>query len=315
MTPRLLAIIAVILPAVLLIAACARGGASETATTGSKTGCNITRVPGTHVGSMTHDSLMRSFRVHVPASYDPKARTPLVLNLHGYGSNARDQEAYSEMISKANATGFITAAPEGSNDPQRWHIYGSNEAGYVDDVSFVAALLDHIEASYCIDPERIYVAGMSNGGAMSIRLACDLSDRIAAVAAVAGVYTPLVCDGERKVPLIAFHGTGDELVPFDAGRAGRYSLASRGVRTAVGEWADRNGCTRESMPERIEPDVLVERFPDCQDDADVVLYVIEDGGHTWPGSRISVERFGKTTRTISATDLIWEFFEAHPKTR
>lgn len=297
----------------LLVIACSPGG--NVVQESVMGGCGRTRASGSSVGSIIQDNLRREYRVHIPASYDGVTPVPLVLNLHGYGSNAADQEAYSEMVTKANVAGFITVAPEGTGEPQRWHIYGPQEEGYIDDVAFFETLLDHLQATLCIDRDRVYVTGISNGAAMSVRLACHLGDRIAAVAAVAGVYAPMDCPTERAVPLIAFHGTGDELVPFDTGRAGRYSVPTRGVRVAMADWAARNGCQPQSVPERIEPDVLVERYQDCRDGAEVVLYVIEDGGHTWPGSRLNVERFGKTTRTISATELMWEFFAAHPLSR
>jgi polyhydroxybutyrate depolymerase len=293
----------------LLAAACA--GSSAQVQTASPDGCGRARPPGTTIGSMLFQDLNRSYRLHIPASYDGSTPTPLVLNFHGYGSNARDQEAYSGMVSKANTEGFITVAPEGIGSPQRWHVYGESEPGYVDDVAFVEALLDSLIGGLCMDPDRIYATGMSNGAAMSVQVACRLGGRIAAIAPVAGVYFPIDCLDVAPVPIVAFHGTGDDLVPFDAGRGGRYSLPTRGVRPTIADWAKLNGCERESQPTRIEPDILVETYTDCI--AEVVLYIVEDGGHSWPGARSVLERFGKTTRTISATDVMWEFFQANPR--
>ncbi len=217
------------------------------------------------------------------------------------------------MPAEADKAGFITVAADGSGSPQRWFIYGPNEPGFVDDAAFVNALIDHLEAGLCVDPDRIYATGMSNGAGLSSQLACELNDRLAAVAPVAGLTYPLLlCRGKAPMPVIAFHGTADPLVPFEGGPGGRLMLSLRSINDNLKGWAQHDGCADAPASERVAADVVRESYSGCQAGTDVVLYVIEDGGHTWPngtGERPS----GKTTRTIDATSLIWDFFAAHSR--
>ena len=278
-------------------------------------GCGQPYASGLTLESLTSGGVERTYRLYVPKSYDAAKPTPLVLNFHGFASNAREQEAYSRMPAAADANGFITVAADGTGDPQRWYIYGLFEPGYVDDFAFVRDLLDHLEATLCVDPGRVYATGISNGGGMSSLLACELNDRFAAVAPVAGSPFPESrCQGKKPVSIIAFHGTADQAVPFEGGAGGRLGLALRGVRQNMQDWAGHDGCTSGPSSERVAPDVLRESYSGCQVGADVVLYVVEGGGHTWPGA-IDVPTLGRTTHSIDATSLIWEFFAAHPRKR
>jgi len=235
----------------------------------------------------------------------------LVLNFHGFGGSGRQQETNSHMTDEAERSGFITVAPDGTESPRRWHIYGRLENGYDEDFAFVRELIGHLSASLCIDSGRVYAAGMSNGAGMSSLLGCELNDLIAAIAPVAGTVVPRCPDG-RPVPVIAFHGTDDRLVPFEGGPSGRLGLPGRGVRVNVRQWASHNGCDLTVTSQRVAADVLLESYGGCRDGADVALYVVEGGGHSWPGSYIG-SRNGSTTRSIDASALIWQFFAEHPK--
>ncbi|HLF76749.1 MAG TPA: PHB depolymerase family esterase, partial [Dehalococcoidia bacterium] len=230
-----------------------------------------------------------------------------------FGGNGRQQETNSHMTQEAERSGFITVAPDGTESPRRWHIYGRRENGYEEDFAFVRELVQHVSSRLCIDPARVYATGISNGGGMSSLLACELNDVIAAVAPVAGSPFPgPLCQGKLPVPIIAFHGTDDTLVPFEGGPSGRLGLPSRGVRENQRQWADHNGCDLTLRSERVAPDVVLESYGGCSNGADVQLYVVEGGGHSWPGSYIG-SRNGATTRSIDATALIWQFFAAHPR--
>jgi polyhydroxybutyrate depolymerase len=256
----------------------------------------------------------RSFRLHVPSGYDPNVATPLVLNFHGFGSNANEQDRYSGFPALADREGFIVATPDGTNSPRRWYIYGEREAGYVDDFAFVEGLIDHLSASLCIDAARIYATGISNGGGMSAQLGCKLNERFAAIAPVAGSpYADAACRGKGPMPVISFHGTDDESVPFAGGAGGRLGLPLNSVRDNLRDWARHNGCNLTLQTQRIATDVVLEAYGGCTDGADAQLYVIEGGGHTWPGADRNIERLGHTTQSISATEVAWAFFEAHPK--
>jgi polyhydroxybutyrate depolymerase len=280
----------------------------------ASTGCGKTHQTGLALESMTSGGIERTYRLYVPRSYDAAKRTPLVLNFHGFGSNGLEQEAYSGMTEKADEAGFITVAPDGSASPRRWHIYGMVEASYVDDFAFVESLIDVLSARLCVDPDRIYATGMSNGGGMSAQSGCRLNHRLAAIAPVAGSpYPELPCRGKAPMPAIIFHGTDDRSVPFEGGVGGRLGLALRGVRQNASDWAAHSSCTSGPAVERIAEDVLRESYSSCRNNAEVVLYVIEAGGHTWPGA-FDAPNLGRTTKSIDATDLIWDFFESHPRT-
>jgi polyhydroxybutyrate depolymerase len=234
-----------------------------------------------------------------------------VLSFHGFGSNARQQETYSGFVEIAEREGFVLATPDGTNRPQRWYIYGRWERGYVDDFAFTEDLIDEVSALVCIDPARVYATGISNGGAMSAQLPCRTS-RVAAIAPVAGSpYSDLLCRDAGPVPVIAFHGTDDEQVPFEGGSGGRFGLQVAPVRENMRDWAEHNGCEMTVLSERVAPDVVLERYGECDEGADVLLYVIEGGGHTWPGADRDDSRLGRTAQSIDASELIWSFFEGH----
>src|SRR5262249_2956371 len=151
---------------------------------------------------------MRSVNVHVPASYDPSQPMALVLNFHGYSSNAQQEDLLSQMSAKADAAGFIAIHPEGTQNS--WNAgacCGVAAQTGVDDVAFTKAILDEAASKLCVDAKRVFVTGMSNGGFMSNRLGCELADRVAAIAPVAGVVGITTCTPSRPMPVIHFHGT------------------------------------------------------------------------------------------------------------
>ncbi len=256
-------------------------------------------------------SLMRSYKVHTPASYKPETRTPLVLNFHGLGSNATQQEFFSNMIKASDAEGFIAVHPEGTGTTrQSWNAGACCDAAAmtgVDDVGFVKAMLDKLEADRCVDAARIYSTGMSNGGFMSHRLACELSDRIAAVAPVAGVNGMVTCNPTRPVPVMHFHGTMDMLVPY----GGMPSYGFPPVDQMIGAWATRDACTDQPKETFMKGDATCMGRSACGDGAEVILCTIDGGGHTWPGG-FPVASLGKTSTDLDATSAMWAFFKKHP---
>ncbi len=249
----------------------------------------------------------RTYILHVPPSYDGATRTPLVLNLHGFGSNARQQAIYSGLPVKGDREGFIVVTPNGSGTPQRWNLA---TGGGVDDVAFIRDLLDHVESQLCIDEQRVFAAGISNGSAFAQRLACAMPDRIAAVGAVAATSFPIRCGSDRPVGVIAFQGTDDPCVPYGGGTSKcGLNLPVPAAETAAADWAKHDGCNMEPARQQSSPHVRTIAYSECRGGAAVLLYVIEGGGHTWPGS-IDVPRLGATTHEINATDQMWDFFVA-----
>ncbi|HEU0075813.1 MAG TPA: PHB depolymerase family esterase [Dehalococcoidia bacterium] len=271
--------------------------------------CDAAAATGPSIETLESGGTQRSYRLFVPSSYDASTPMPLVLNFHGFGSNALEQERYSDFPALAEREGFIVATPDGTNSPQRWYIYGQLEPGYVDDFGFTGELIDAISARYCIDSSRVYATGISNGGGITSLLGCRLNDRIAAIAPVAGSpYSPPACSGAGPMPVVAFHGTDDALVPFEGGPGGRLGLPINPVRDNMRGWAEHNGCDLTLQTRRIAGDVVLESYGGCNGGANVQLYVIEGGGHTWPGASRDLAALGSTTHSVSATELAWRFF-------
>ena len=288
-------------------------GTIETAVQATLTsGCGTPAKPGLSLQSIDSDGLPRTSRLFIPSGYDPAVPTPLVLNFHGFGSNGASQEAYSGLADVAEREGFVLVSPDGAGSPPQWHIYGRLLPGFVDDYAFTERLLDQLEATLCIDTSRVYAAGLSNGGGMAQALGCRLNDRIAAVGSVAGApFNDAACTGKEPVPVIAFHGTADEVVAFE-GEGSLFGLNLPPIRTTMQEWAAHNGCDLEVHSERIAVDVIRESYEGCDEDSAVELYVIEGGGHTWPGAP-DRPGLGTITQSISASELMWQFFKEHAR--
>lgn len=247
----------------------------------------------------------RSFQLSLPAGYDGTREWPVVLAFHGRGNTGAGTEAFSKL----STLPAIVAYPDGvvgtgDGDRRAWQGAPYAAPG-VDDVAFTTDLLDRLEASLCVDPDRVYATGKSNGGGFTALLACRLAGRIAAIAPVAAAFYPGTgegCTPTRPVPVIELHGTGDATIPY-AGDAERGLPA---VPDWVVGWAERNGCHAIPRPTRIEPDVTVTRYLGCAGGAQVEHVAVDGGGHTWPGAD-SYSGGGYTTQTIEAHELIWEF--------
>ncbi|MFZ4633481.1 MAG: PHB depolymerase family esterase [Saprospiraceae bacterium] len=261
----------------------------------------------TLLDTLLHNNISRDYRLYIPAAYTGNAAYPLVFNLHGYGSSAFEQQLYAQMDPVADTAHFIVCYPNGVD--KAWNvgwIFGSQ----ADDVDFIGALLDKLIAQYNIDTSRVYSCGMSNGGFMSYRLACELNDRVAAVASVTGsmvpVYAP-TCQPGRSVPVMEIHGTADPVVPYN-GQIG----VSLPVDTVVQYWVNQNGCNQSpvaTVVPNLDPTdgCTAVRFDygACDQDRPVSFYKITGGGHTWPGAPINI---GVTCQDFDASVEIWRFF-------
>ncbi len=270
--------------------------------------------PGDHFIETTSGGTTRRFILHIPPGYDDETPTPLILLFHGRGMQAPEQILLSQMNALADEEGFLVVYPQAFGTPPEWFFWvGADQYG-IDDVQFVRDLITLLGQRLNIDPERIYAAGYSNGGGMVNQLACHLSDQIAAIAQVAGTYpvSELVyrgCAPERPVPALAFHGTGDTVLPYQ-GEEG-YLLAAR---QWAADWAARNGCdeTLETFME--DGAVTGTAWTGCRDEAEVRLYLIEEWGHDWPRTAHipELDESESDTTDIDASAAIWEFFAAHP---
>jgi polyhydroxybutyrate depolymerase len=267
-------------------------------------------------GTMVSAGQQRQYLLYVPKSYDPAKPTPLVISLHAAAGWPAQQRNLSRWNPLADEQGFLVVYPSGSDVPKIWHV--GRGAGLMRDVRFIAALIDTLEAAYNIDPTRIYANGISNGGAMAFVLSCTLSDRIAAVGLVAPAQTLPAswCTDRRPVPLIAFHGAADPIVPYRGGPAGDPFNPVKdtfpAVQDWVASWARRNRCGAKPSDSFVAADVTRREYPRCADHAAVVLYTIQGGGHSWPGGKPLPEWWvGPTSKSVDATRQMWAFFREH----
>jgi polyhydroxybutyrate depolymerase len=283
------------------------GGTPEIAScTGKST------VPADDSWTIESGGLMRTVVVHLPPSYDPTKPMPLVLNFHGYSSNAFQQSLLTGMSRKADDAGFIVLYPEGTGSKQSFNggaCCGDAAMTNVDDVGFTRELLDTAVERLCVDQHRVFATGMSNGGFMSHRLGCELSNRIAAVAPVAGVLATDPCTPSRPLPVLYFHGTADQVVPYDGVAMNHWPSAP----DSFNKWATLDGCTGTATETFRMSDAHCASYGSCGGGAVVTFCTIDKGGHTWPGGLdTSSLGYGYTTQNISATDTMWTFFQAHP---
>jgi polyhydroxybutyrate depolymerase len=264
-------------------------------------------------GSLESGGESRSYLLYVPESYDPSTPAPLVISLHGFAQWPAHQSALTGWKELADEYGFILVHPSGTGFPKRWRtqLQGAEQSP---DVTFISDLIDQLESEYQIDPERIYVNGLSNGGGMTALLACELGDRIAAMGSVAGAYSfPWsACESARPMPGMIFHGTGDPIVPYQGGPGGDGRSSLPAVPAWVDGLAGHNGCDLTPVEIPAQGEVSEVRYEGCAGDAEVVFYTIADGGHSWPGGGW-LPRFlvGHTTDEVDATREMWEFFQEH----
>ena len=264
-------------------------------------------------GQIESSGEKRRYLLYVPKSYDPTRPVPLVITIHGFAQWPAHQMSISHWNDLADEFGFIVVYPMGTRFPLRWRTYTQPgmEDGPEREVQFISDLIDKLEGEYNIDPARIYTNGLSNGGGMSFLLACKLSERIAAIGTVAGAYaTPWSeCDPTRPVPLIAFHGDSDPIVPYQGGKQSRFDTTFPSIPDWIQMYAQRNACAGEPLYLPVSDTVSGVRYTSCSQDAEVVFYTIQGGGHTWPGGEPIPEWIaGYTTPDINATRVMWEFF-------
>jgi len=269
------------------------------------------------IGMLTSSGENRSYLLYVPDSYSRRKPAALVIALHGYSSKPSDIEFTSRWNDLADQEGFIVVYPAAYFTPKRWRAYAtaSPTENPQRDVQFISDLIDQLEKKYNIDPNRIYINGISQGGGMTYVVACQLADRVAAVGSVAGAYSfPFdQCTPSRPVPVMAFHGDADPVVPYLGGGFETYRVNFLPAPDWADWWAGNNGCAKATTATQ-DSEVVRTEFQECSENADVTFYTILGGGHTWPGDPSSTDspEWGFTTHQIDATHLMWQFFMAHP---
>lgn len=309
---------------ILLLLALAAGGlALAWWATGPSAACNRPDSgppqSGTSVRTLVSGGQERCYLLHVPSGGLASEPVPLVLSLHGLAERPQYHELMTGWNKIADDERFVVVYPQGTGRPLRWNSSSASGAG-VDDVQFLRDLVADVEGLVSIDRQRVYVNGLSNGGAMTHRLACEAADLVAAAGMVAAPVGELPggCSPSRPVPIIAFHGTADPLVDYQGYSTSESSSLERLGLSRVpfsylpapqwaADWAARNGCAPE--PKIIPPagDTSGVRYTVCNGGVEVVFYTIDGGGHTWPGGT-PIPLVGKTSQDIDAGETMWQFF-------
>lgn len=281
--------------------------------------------PGDYTFTLEHGGLTRKYLVHVPAKYDPAKPTPLLFSFHGGGAHMEYQASDKNygQISKSEAEGFVVVFPNGysklGGKLATWNAgscCGPARDNNVDDVGFVKQMIANLGNQLNIDRGRIFATGMSNGGMMVHRLACEMPDVFKAVASVAGPDGTSNCNPSRPISVLHIHARNDDHAVFEGG-SGKKSMAKStitdfvSVPETIARWVKRDACA--ATPKRVldKPGAYCERYSPCKGGAEVELCVTETGRHSWPGaSKARGEE--PPSQAISANDVMWDFFMSRP---
>lgn len=275
---------------------------------------------------------MRAVIVHIPPAYDGSLKLPLLIVLHGGAGNGQQIQRLTELDADADEYGFVVAYPDGSgrlgDRLLTWnagHCCGYALTNQVDDVAFINLLIYRLLDHYSIDPDRVYITGISNGGMMAYRAGAELPRMVAGIAPIAGSIGGRVTEnGFEIVPgkpgppvsVIAFHGMQDQHVLYEGG-VGPEEITEGRVDISVAEsisfWLDANGCALQPETEtQADGNIVIDNYSGCEGGVEVVLVTIVDGGHAWPGASRGLVS-DQPTQDISANEMMLEFFLAHPK--
>lgn len=273
------------------------------------------------------DGATRTYSIHLPAGRPPSRPVPLVLAFHGGGGAGRSMAGLTGFDRLSDRDGFIVAYPDGLH--RHWNDGRATIVEKSDDVGFVAALIAQLERRYAVDRRRIFAAGISNGGMFAARLACEMADRIAAVAIVAANMPADLaprCAPARAISVLQINGTADPLMPFGGGTVGLVFGAGLGGRVlsvadTLALWARLDHCGQAAPPATLPPLAPSDRttvrriaHESCAEQSELVLYEIDGGGHAWPGGPQYFPRavVGRASRQLDASATILRFFANHP---
>ena len=287
--------------------------------------CRAHRTPATSAsttherGALVIDGRERTYLMWSPVGSGP---FPLVLALHGRLGDGAGMEELAQ-VSRLTKEGALVVAPDGYE--KSWaDARGTTPASSdgIDDVRFLSQLIDDMIAKHHADPTRVYVMGMSNGGMMALTLACRITDRLAGVITVTGLMSAALvesCRLSKPLPVAFIHGTNDPIVPYEGGGVSGGGGTVQSADASAQFWAHANGCappTRTALPDVARSDettTTLHGWSHCRDNAEVRLYSVEGGGHTWPGGKQYLGKWliGRTSQDFSATDEGWRFLQAH----
>jgi polyhydroxybutyrate depolymerase len=269
----------------------------------------------------------RTYRIHVPARLS--APTPLVVALHGGGGTAIATVKMTGFDAEADREGFIVVYPNGTDQSRplmnlmgkpgflTWN--AGNCCGYalehhIDDVGFIRAVVKQVMSQYAIDPKRIYATGISNGGMMAYTLACESSNLFAAVGIVSGIIADPSCKPAHPVSIVHFHGSADQNIPINGGIGSKAFIKDKRppVQDSIDFWVKTDGCDAKPQ-ESHDPGLDIKAYGGCRTGTAVTYYVIQGGGHSWPGGDRLSMLLDAPSQAVNATEVMWRFFAAHPK--
>ena len=281
---------------------------------------------GNYTLSILHNKIERFYILHVPENYNSKTPTPLIFSLHGGAGdmNIQSSDKYYKLISKADKEGFIIIFPNGYSQFNSGKIATWNAGACCaeardtnsDDVGFIKKIFERTSNQLNIDTKKVFSIGMSNGGMMSYRLACELSDIFKSIASVAGSDNTISCNPKNPISILHIHAKNDDRVLFNGG-AGNSSFRKKSAVTdfksvpdTIKKWVKLNNC--DPIPKRVlqNTGAYCDRYSKCTSNTEVQLCVTESGGHSWPGGKKPTKLFGESpSDAISANDIIWDFFK------
>lgn len=269
--------------------------------------------------SMTVAGYTRSYLLNLPPNYNDSSNFSLVIALHGFSGSASQMEQDYKLTSKSNSARFVIVYPEGVPSDGRFGFRTWNAGTCcdfamqhnIDDVEFIRQLIQKLTATYKINPKKIYATGMSNGALMTYRLACELSQQLAAIAPVSGtMLTTQPCRPVRPVPVLHIHSALDTKIPYDGG----YGLANYyfpPVDSVLQVWAGIDGCNPVSQVVTNASLYIQTQYINCSGGSTIQRYLTKDGGHSWPGGLPARPSADAPSAAFDATDLIWDFFQRY----
>ncbi len=254
-----------------------------------------------------------TYYYHLPKGYTKSIKYPLIVNFHGLNSAAYKHEQYCQLDKIADKEGFIAVYPQSYHGGWNAGLGFRSYTTGPDDIAYLNKLLDTLEATYSIDKNRIYVTGVSLGGSFAYRVACEMSNRIAAVASVSGLMTDstlIYCNPTRNVPILHIHGTRDHIIRYTGMKQ------AFGAEEVVKLWALKDQCENDpdtiQIPNRIKSDhttAMLIKYTHCASGSEVWFYKITKGGHTWPGAAKQFKLMGRKCKDFDGSQAIWDFFK------
>jgi polyhydroxybutyrate depolymerase len=273
-------------------------------------------------GTITVDGLERTYTLNLPPNYYDASDFSLVIAMHGGGGSAQQFESTNKLTEKANAAKFIVVYPEGVQSTgilkaRSWNAGGCCDyavAQNINDIKFISLLIDKLVATYKIDAKKVYATGHSNGGMLSYRLACELSNKIAAIAPNSCTMVASSCNPTRAVPVLHMHSVLDQNVPYQGGLVngtGTQGVYMPPLDSVMTVWSLKNTCSNVAQVVVNDNKYKLTKWTNCSGNVTVQYYLTKDGGHGWPGGLPGGPNSDTPSTVINANDLLWDFFQQY----